>query len=175
MFDVGSYVIYHNEGVCVVFDIREETFGTVGRSETYYILTPLSSKGSTIFVPVNNETLVSYMKPVLSAAQINELAEKLRDFRIDLTGDVREKNNRFKEILSLCNTEEIIALVNTLSERIAGAEMSGKKPLSTELNALRRAEKILFDQFSYTTDLASPQDIIPLLSGKIKVGSKSRT
>lgn len=175
MFDVGNYVIYRNEGVCEVSDIREETFGAVGRSETYYILTPLSSKGATIFVPLNNETLVSYMKPVLSASQINGLAEKLRDSRIDLTCDVREKNNRFKEILSLCDTEELIALVNTLSERIADAEMSGKKPLSTELNSLRRAEKILFDQFSPTTDIASPQDILPLLSGKIKVESKSRT
>ena len=35
MFDIGSYVIYRSEGVCVVSDIREENFGIIGKSEKY--------------------------------------------------------------------------------------------------------------------------------------------
>ena len=172
MFDIGSYVIYRSEGVCVVSDIREENFGTIGKSEKYYILTSVNSQGSTTFIPVNNEELTSHMRPLLSATQINQMAEALRDSRIEWIDETRARSNRFKEILAAGVPEELIQLANTVSERIDAATANGKKPSTTDLNALRRAERILFDQFCSTTDLASPRDIIPLLRGNITASDK---
>lgn len=172
MFDIGSYVVYRSEGVCVVSDIREENFGTIGKSEKYYILTSINSQSSTTFVPVNNAELTAHMRPLLSASQINELSVSLRDARIEWIDETRARSNRFKEILSVGDPEELIRLVNTLSERIAEVSANGRKPSTTDLNALRRAEKILFDQFCATTDLVSSQDIAPLLRGEIKAGNR---
>ena len=172
MFDIGSYVIYRSEGVCVVSDIREENFGTIGKSEKYYILTSVNSQGSTTFIPVNNEELTSHMRPLLSATQINQMAEALRDSRIEWIDETRARSNRFKEILAAGVPDELIRLANTVSERIDAATANGKKPSTTDLNALRRAERILFDQFCSTTDLVSPQDIIPLLRGNITASDK---
>ena len=172
MFDIGSYVIYRSEGVCVVSDIREESFGSIGKPEKYYILTSVNSQSSTTFVPVNNGVLTAQMRPLLSAEQINELAENLRDERLEWIDETRARSNSFKDILSAGDPKELIILANTVSERVAAAAERGRKPSSTDLNALRRAERILFDQFSATTDLGSPQDIIPLLRGDIKAGKK---
>ena len=44
MFEIGSYVSYRAEGVCVIADIRNESFGAIGASTKYYIL-------SSIFIP----------------------------------------------------------------------------------------------------------------------------
>ena len=57
MFEIGSYVAYRSEGVCVISDIRAETFGAPNNSELYYILTPVRHTQSTLFVPVKNENL----------------------------------------------------------------------------------------------------------------------
>ena len=172
MFDIGSYVIYRSEGVFVVSDIREESFGSIGKPEKYYILTSVSSQSSTTFVPVNNEELTSYMRHLLSADQINDLVEKLRDQRLKWIDETRARSNYFRDVLSAGDPKELIVLVNTVNERVAAALERGRKPSSTDINALRRAERILFDQFSTTTELGSVQDIIPLLRGDIKAGKK---
>ena len=172
MFDIGSYVIYRSEGVCVVSDIREENFGIIGKSEKYYILVPINAQSSTVFVPVNNEVLTSYMRPLLSAAQINAMAERLRAARLEWIDETRTRNNRFKEILAEGDPEALVLLVNSVSERIDAALACGKKPSTTDLNALRRAEKMLYDQFVSTTDLTSSEEIVPLLRGEIKAGER---
>ena len=172
MFDIGSYVIYRSEGVCVVSDIREENFGIIGKSEKYYILAPINAQSSTVFVPVNNEVLTSYMRPLLSAAQINAMAERLRAARLEWIDETRTRNNRFKEILAEGDPEALVLLVNSVSERIDAALACGKKPSTTDLNALRRAEKMLYDQFVSTTDLTSSEEILPLLRGEIKAGDR---
>ena len=57
MFEINDKVLYGTDGVCVVEDIAQRTFG--GVTETYYILKPYSGSLSSIMIPVSNEHLVS--------------------------------------------------------------------------------------------------------------------
>ena len=36
MFKVGTYVSYRAEGVCVISDIRNEAFNSLGKKEEFY-------------------------------------------------------------------------------------------------------------------------------------------
>lgn len=172
MFAVGSYVVYRAEGVCRISDIRAESFGAIGAKENYYILTPVNDEKSTVFVPVANELLVGMMRPLLSAEEILQLTSELKDRRMDWIDEGRVRNNRFREILALGDRKDLIILANTVSEHMEETIAKRKKPNATDENALKRAKKLLFEEFSATTDLASAEDVLPLLRGELTVSPK---
>ena len=174
MFEIGSYVIYRAEGVCIVRDIRNESFGTIGKPEEYYILEPLSDRGSTVFVPVNNPKLVGYMRALMSAEEITAMLSELREERMEWITDSRARNDAFKKILALGDRRELVVLVNTVSERLERQSAEGKRAGTTDTNALHRAQKLLYEEFSATSDLASVAQVLPLLRGEITLLPKQR-
>ena len=172
MFEIGSYVSYRAEGVCVICDIREERFGALGDAAKYYILSPVGDEKSTVFVPMENEELLSLMRPLLSAEEILSLVSELRDERLEWIEESRLRNLKFREILSLGDRKQLIVLVNTVAEHNELVLSLGKKVGSTDENALYRAKAMLFEEFSMTTDLRLPEEILPLLRGERTLSSK---
>ena len=172
MFDIGSYVSYRAEGVCVISDIREERFGALGGLAKYYILSPVGDEKSTVFVPMDNEGLVSMMRPLLSAQEIMATVEELRDERMEWIEESRVRNVRFREIFAEGDRRKLIVLLNTVVEHSEMLRSIGKKVGSTDENAQYRAQTMLFEEFSMTTDLKSIDEILPLLRGERILASK---
>lgn len=172
MYKIGSYVIYRAEGVCKISDIRAESFGAIGAKEQYYILTPMGDPHSTLFVPTENEKLVSLMRPLLSAEEICALCAELRESRMEWIDDSRARNMKYRDIMSLGDRKDLIVVANTVSERIEAMIEVGKKPNATDENALKRVVKMLYDEFKSTTDIASENDVIPLLRGELQINEK---
>ena len=172
MLEIGGYVIYRSEGVCRISDIRSESFGALGGQGIYYILTPLNDEKSTVFVPAENETLVGMMRPLLSAAEICRLAESLREERLEWIPESRARNNAFRDLIAEGDRERLIVLVNTVEEHISLQMESGRRLTATDQNALRRAKRLLFEEFSATTDLRGEEDVYPLLRGDVTVHAK---
>lgn len=166
MFEIGSYVSYRAEGVCVIVDIREERFGALGGTAKYYILSPIGDEKSTVFVPLDNENLVSMMRPLLSAEEILAMVEELREERMEWIEESRLRNLRFREILSCGDRKQLIVLLNTVVEHSEMIRELGKKVGSTDENAMYRAKTMLFEEFSMTTDLCDVEEILPLLRGE---------
>ena len=75
MFSVGQNVLYGTNGVCVVNDITEKKVGKV--SMEYYVLKPLDTNFSTLFVPTKNEALVKKIRGVMTKDMINGVLSKL--------------------------------------------------------------------------------------------------
>ncbi len=169
MFEIGGYVSYRAEGICKITDIRKEYFGSVGSGEEYYILTPLNDPKSTVFVPIANEKLVGMMRKLLSPREIQALVEELREKRLPWISDSRARNNQYREILSLGDRKDLILLIHSVCDYRNEMTAAGKKPNSTDENACKRAVKMLFDEFSATTDLVSEEDILSLLKGTLEV------
>lgn len=173
MFEIGSYVSYRAEGVCVISDIREERFGTLGETVKYYILSPLGDEKSTVFVPMNNDALMSLMRPLLSAEEILALVAELREERLEWIEESRLRNMKFREILSMGERRDLIVLINTVAEHNEMITALGKKVGSTDENALYRAKTMLFEEFSMTTDLAFSDEIFSLLRGERMLAPKA--
>lgn len=166
MFEIGSYVIYRSEGVCQISDIRQEHFGTAGVENTYYILTPLNDPKSTLFVPTDNEKLVGMMRRLLSAEEICRMAEEVRSERLEWIPESRARNNVFRELLSIGDRRTLMVMVNTVEEHLKAQIQQGKKPTATDQNVLRRAKKLLIDEFSATTNLRTEEEVSALLRGE---------
>ena len=165
MFEVGSYVSYRAEGVCVISDIRVENFGLTG-CEEYYILTPLKDKNSVLYVPKNNELLVGQMRPLLCADEICALASELREERLEWKSESRARNYLFKDILNSGDRRSLIVLVNTLSEKAEMFISEEKKLTAGEETTLKRAKRMLLDEFSITADIDGEDALMLILQGK---------
>lgn len=166
MFTVGDRVVYRAEGVCRISDIRAESFGSIGNTAMYYILTPMKDEKSTLFVPVGNPQLAGMMRPLLSAHQIAELSAQLRACRMEWIPETRLRNHRFREILGVGDRRELVVLVHTLRERIERAVADGKKVTATDEDVFHQACKLLLSEFSATTDLTSEEELLATLSGE---------
>ncbi len=172
MFEIGSYVIYRSEGVCVISDIRNESFGSVGKSEKYYILTPISDSKSTVFVPVNNEVLTGFMKSLMSADEINSLVHRLKDEVLPWQTDARARTTEFKEIIASGNRERLVLLLNTFRHRFEALTNAGKKISSAEMGIYSRAERLFYEELSATTDITSQGQVKAVLCGELVLGNK---
>lgn len=161
-YEIGGCVIYRAEGICDIVDIRPESFAG-GEKTDYYILSPRNDPNSIVYVPVNNERLTSMMRPLLSEKDIRELILKLRDERLEWIEDSRARNAKFKDILSEGDRREVLVLLNTVRERIAMNEASGKRSGTTDTGALSRACKLLRDEFSPSIPLNSDEQLLALI------------
>lgn len=171
MLGIGTYVSYRSEGVCVISDIRTETFGD--KSGEYYILAPIKDANSVLYVPVDNDMLVSRMLPLLSASEISSLAEELKDERMEWRIESRARNYEFRDVLNSGDRRALIILVNTIADRAENAAVSGKKLTGGDENALKRARKMLFDEFSVTADIADEEQLMQVLSCQVKCQSRN--
>ncbi len=173
MFEIGSYVVYRAEGVCKVSDIRNESFGAIGKEEQYYILTPIYDGRSTVFVPLANEKLVGFMRELLSAEEICAMVEEIRGERLEWAADSRARNAAYREILSLGDRRQLCVLANTVTEKLEQAAAQGRKAGTTDIGALQKAIRMLYEEFLATTDISSPEEILPVLRGERKLGAKT--
>lgn len=166
MFEVGSYVSYRSEGVCVIVDIRTEAFNALGKSEEFYILAPIKDMNSVLYVPLGNAQLTSKMLPLLSADEICELAGELREARMEWINDSRARNSVLRDMLSSGGRRDLVILVNTIVDRIERADEIGRNITAGDANILARAKKMLLDEFSVTSDIDSVDALMAVLSGE---------
>lgn len=68
MYQKNDTVIYGSHGVCTILDISEQKFGD--KTAQYYVLKPVSTEKSTIFIPVDSPILSGRMRRILSAEEI---------------------------------------------------------------------------------------------------------
>ncbi len=166
MLKVGDFVSYRSEGVCVIADIRDESFNTMGKSEKYYILAPLHDKNSKLYIPVSNELLTSQMMPLLSEEELRALIDEISSERLEWISDSRARSAGFKSILSTGERKSLIVLVNTIGERLSVSNDGKRRCTAGDENIYKKAKKILYDEFSQTVHFENEEEFLALLSGK---------
>lgn len=166
MISIGSNVIYGANGIYKVEDIREETF--CGKPQKYYVLSLLDQhRRDKIFIPCDNENLVSQMKRILSKEEICALIKEVPSEPMEWIADTRSRNEHFKEILARADRLELMHLSKTIYQRKIEMSAQGKKIFLSDENALAKAEKILFEEFSMVLDIKR-EDIIPFIIEQTK-------
>lgn len=143
MFKVGDAVIYPNIGICFINDIRTESF--LGKEELFYVITPVYSKGSTIFSQVENTK--NSMRAVVSKDELSEILSLPHNS--EWIENSYERHNYYSDILRSCNLQKALTAVRTLNSRKAEKEKIGKKLLMTDEKALADLIKISYGEIAY--------------------------
>ena len=146
-FDIGEYVSYGINGVCNIEDIRPMQLSQSVEKMMYYILRPESNPKSTIFVPVNNQKLVSKMRELMTKDEINAMLVRMKDRTLEWEKDVRFRTESFHEILS--NGVNQILMIRCLHRKRQELVQLGKKLPARDSNTLKTAERLVEEEFAH--------------------------
>ena len=159
MFKIGDTVVYGTEGVCKITDISKSDFSNMDTDRLYYILTPQSHKGSKIYVPCDNEILVSRMRDVMKKSEIVKLL-KDRTISPEWNADSRQRNKEFKEIIASYDREKMFGLARLLCE-IKKSSDSVRRMYASDEEIFKKLLTIIYTELSLVSEIS--QDEIPAI------------
>ena len=148
-FDIGEYVSYGINGMCNIEDIRPMQLSQSVEKMMYYILRPESNPKSTIFVPVNNQKLVSKMREPMTKDEINAMLVRMKDRTLEWEKDVRFRTESFHEILNNGVNQDLILMIRCLHRKRQELVQLGKKLPARDSNTLKSAERLVEEEFAH--------------------------
>ena len=168
MFSVNEKIHYGGSGVCIIQEIATMRFGRT--RERYYVLKPVYQNSSLIYVPVDNEALVSKMRPVLTRQEVDDLIDEMPSVETAWEEDSQQRKLNFDALLRSNQCRDLVVLIKTLQEHKVVRAKLGKSLHVSDETYLREAQRLLFDEF------AGPLGLMPAqVNGYIteKLGSIS--
>ena len=152
MLEINTYITYGGNGVCRISDIRQDKL--CGTRNTYYVLTPLSGGGATIFVPVDNAALVAKMQPLPDEAEALALIDGLRDAPAQWIADNRERGEYYESVLTGGSRMALLSMIRSIYEKRRELGEKSRRLWTVDENALKKAEKIINEEFSLALGIA---------------------
>lgn len=152
-FTVGNTVVYGGSGVCEVSEIKDVQFGRE-RPQKYYILKPLFvNQAMVVYVPTNNEKLVSKMQPIISKEEAMNLIHDINSMNIDWIDDRNERRNVYSDLLASNNRRDIISVIRVINSRRKELESDGKTLNMQDEKLLSEALKRMNAEFAVALDM----------------------
>lgn len=151
-FNMDEIVLYGANGACKINDIERRDQGD------YYILTPVHKDRTKYLVPVDNEALVSRMRPMPSQHAIKECIRKAAKTEPEWIDDNSERKEHAKEIISRGNEYELLVLARAFHLHKEHVAEIGKKTTTSDSNILRSAQDHIRDEFSVVFDI-DPEEV----------------
>ena len=171
MYQVGETVLYGMDGVCKILEIAAKDFGK-GPTD-YYILKPVYSNGSTIFVPTGSEELTAKMRRVLSAEEIYALIEAMPEEDTIWIDDENQRKQRYQEILHSDDREGMVQLIKTLYLKQQELQARGRKLQAADERAKEEAERILYEEFAHVLSIQRDQ-VLPFIMRQLEPEERDR-
>lgn len=151
MLKLNDTVVYGVTGVCTVEGIEEKKFGKLKRK--YYVLRPVNKTTSAVFVPADNEQLLSKVKRLLSADEIKSLLHSLANEPDFWFEDESIRRVRFNEVMLSGDRRECILMMCALKNHQKRLSEKGKRLHLSDERALKEAQRLIHDEISYTMNI----------------------
>lgn len=164
MYQVGSTVIYKNDGVCKITEIIVRTFRE--KEIEYYVLNPVHNHNAEILVPKNNSDLVGKMRKVLTKDEIIQIIEAMPNEEEIWISNETDRKEKYREILTSGDRSELVRLIKTLYIHKQNQKQCGRKLHLADEKILRDAEKMLYDEFAYVLEI-EPEDVLGYITAKL--------
>lgn len=146
MFEIGDYIVCGNNGICKVENIGTIDIPDVDPDRLYYILQPVMTKASVVYIPTDNEKIV--MRKMITAKEAEALMEAIPEVElIDAVND-KQREECFKECLRQHDCGEWIRMIKTLYVRRKERLERGQKVTATDARYLKLAEDNLYGELS---------------------------
>ena len=165
MYEKNDVVVYGTEGICTIIDIAELKFG--GEKSEYYILTPVTKAENTVYVPKNNEKVLSRMRKIITKKEAEQLIDSIPVDPMDWIPNDRERQSVFKNILLCGMPEDVMTMISSLYVRQSEQLAAGKKLHASDERILRDAERMLYNEISYALGTTS-SDVLSMIMKKIR-------
>lgn len=166
-YNKGEYVQYALNGVCVIEDIKSIDLNRSKSPKDFYVLKPISGNTSKIYVPVENEQLVSKMRPLLTKEEADSLIDSLKLDKFEWIEDRKIRNTTFSDIIKESNPKKLLKLVGCIYIQKQKFIAEGKKLSGTDEKQLTQAEALIENELSLVLNLA-PKGLEPYIKSRLK-------
>lgn len=146
MFQIGDMVFYSGSGVCRIDSIASREFGD--EMKDYYLLIPVHAPESAVYLPVDNEKLLSRMRSPLSSEEVKGIIRSIPERKVEWISDEGKRKAEFTRILRDGNQCEILDLIRLIHLQQKKLRDAGRKLHQCDERAFREAQKMLCDEFS---------------------------
>lgn len=155
MFKINELVVYGNEGVCRIEDIRKIDIANIDNNKLYYILNPIYSPGKVVYAPIDTKV---FMRSVISSDAALSLIEQIPTITVEEINNnsLRELNDFYKSLLNSYNCTDLFKLIRTVYTKEKNAIENNKKLGQTDKNYMKIAEELLHGEFAAA--LGIPKD-----------------
>lgn len=155
MFKINELVVYGNEGVCRIEDIRKIDIAGISNDKLYYILNPIYSPGKIVYAPMDSKV---FMRSVISSEDAENLIDQIHEISAEEinSGSLRELNDFYKSLLNSHKCTDLFKLIRTVYVKEKDAIANKKKLGQTDKNYMKVAEELLNGEFAAA--LGIPKD-----------------
>lgn len=151
MFEKGEYIVYGQNGICMVEDTTTLSLSDVKQDKLYYVLIPQNTSGGKIYSPVENNKVV--MRRVLTGEEASELIDDMPNIELLSIADDRSREEIYKKTIRTCDCREWVRMIKTLYARERDRKEQGRKMTSTDERYFKQAEDNLFSELSIALNL----------------------
>jgi len=164
MFNCGDAVVYGTHGVCTVVEITN--FDFTGSEKPYYVLQPKNEKLQ-IYVPCDNDTLLSRMHPVLTKTEIDSVIRSLIESEGVWIENDSVRKDHWGKVIKKGDRDELISMIHVLSAKQTELKENKKHFHMTDERFLREAERLLHEEFAFVLDIPV-SEVSDYVEAKIK-------
>ena len=166
MFSINDVVVYGAQGVCRIVDMEDKLVS--GKKRTYFVLKPVNDKGSTFFVPTDNEHVLKKMRRLLSRDEIHRIIDSMPEESPIWISDENERKECYKGILAKGDHLELIKMIKAIYAHKMEREAEGKRLHMMDEGFFKDAEQILYNEFQYVLELKNKEEVMAYIFSRIE-------
>lgn len=167
-FEVGQYVVYGTNGICMIDSIELVSFAAGSPKEYYYVLRQYKNPSNKYFVPFKNEAQLSKLREPMRREDIEDILMGLSDDDVTWISDRRERGDRFRSILHEGVSGRLLSMIICIYEKKRELAKNGKKLSVTDQTTLKSAEKLVEEEFAWALEM-DPEDIPAFIRKRLHI------
>ena len=151
MLAKGEYIVCGSKGVCMVEDITTVHMEGVDSKKLFYLLRPVCSKTSTVYIAVDNKT--PSIRKILSREEALALLESLPTVGFLCITDDKSGEAVYKESIQKNDIVELVKIVKTSYLRKQERIRQGRKVVAVDDKYFKMACEYLFSELAVSLEL----------------------
>lgn len=164
MYQCGEYIVYGYNGICEVKEITQLNMSGISQDVLYYVLCPLRSMDSKLYLPVENAKTVN--RRIMTKEEAEYFLERIPGTEELWTANHKMREELYKIAMKTCDNKEWIRVIKTLYLKKQEKEALGKRISSSDERFLKYAEDSMFCELALALGM-SEQDVRSLVEKKI--------
>ncbi len=165
MFAINDFVFYGTTGVCQIVDFRTEKIGS-SKAQEYYVLKPVFTPGSTLYVCASDDELVSHMRPTLTKEAVYSLIDTMPTEEEIWICDDRDRDREYGAKIRSGDCHEFIKIIKALYLERERKKETGKRLNAMDARLMATAEKLLHEEFAFVLGI-DPKEIVSFIQSRI--------
>ena len=151
MFSIGDYVVCGNKGVCRVENIAPLEISDTDNNEDYYILKPIYSPGSTVYISMS--TADEKLRPVLTKNEADSLVKMMPGIPDISVDNDKQLEGEYKNCIRSNDATELVKLIKTIYHRREARFAAGRKETALDAKYFRMAGDYLYGELAISLNI----------------------